>query len=172
MELSVNTRDIIFEIMKHIDYPIIAYSLYYVSKNFNHTSKTLLFTESIIKRHELFEILVSCFQDGHDISHFTKFYFTKNYVDKNLSTYSAKMGNLDCLKYAYENGYPWNELTYYNASREGYLDCIIYLHKNGCPWDEGTCSGAAYGSNLDCLIYAHENGCLWDEYTCSSAASG
>ena len=38
----------------------------------------------------------------------------KNFRNK-ICFYSAKEGHLDCLKYAYENG---------------------YAHENGCPWDE------------------------------------
>ena len=49
------------------------------------------------------------------------------------------------------------------AAKNGHLDCLKYAHENGCPWDEDTCTNAAENGHLDCLIYAHENGCPWDK---------
>ena len=57
-----------------------------------------------------------------------------------------------------------------SAAGNGHLDCLKYAHENGCPWDENTCAKAAINGHLDCLKYAHENGCPWDENTCSNAA--
>jgi hypothetical protein len=50
------------------------------------------------------------------------------------------------------------------------LECLKYAHENGCPWDAFTCSRAAHNGHLECLKYAHDNGCRWDRYTCSNAA--
>ena len=47
----------------------------------------------------------------------------------------------------------------YIAATEGHLDCLKYLYENGCPWDEMTTYGAVIGGHLDCLKYAYENGC-------------
>ena len=33
---------------------------------------------------------------------------------------------------------------------------LKYAHENGCPWNEGTCSKAAEGGHLEVLKYAHE----------------
>ena len=74
------------------------------------------------------------------------------------------------LKYAQENGCPWNEGTCVYAAFRGHLDVLQYLHENGCPWDEGTCKHAAYGGHLDVLKCAHENGCPWNALTCYCAA--
>ena len=49
-----------------------------------------------------------------------------------------------------------------NAAEGGHLECLKYAHENGCPWDEWTCSMAAFNGHLECLKYAHENGCPWD----------
>ena len=46
-----------------------------------------------------------------------------------------------------------------SAIKKGYLKILKYAHENGCPWNEDTCSRAAVRSNLDCLKYAIENGC-------------
>ncbi len=52
------------------------------------------------------------------------------------------------------------------AAQYGRLDCLRYAHENGCPWDETTCRYAAQYGHLDILRYAHENGCPWNESTC------
>ena len=39
------------------------------------------------------------------------------------------------LKYAHENGCPWNEDTCKEAAREGYLDVLKYAREHGCPWN-------------------------------------
>ena len=62
---------------------------------------------------------------------------------KNMRKCSIKW-HLDCLKYAHENGCPWNENTCAKAATNGHLDCLKYAHENGCPWDRNTCYGAAY----------------------------
>ncbi len=83
---------------------------------------------------------------------------------------AAVNGYLDCLRYAHEHKCPWDEWTCSNAAMNGYLDCLRYAYENGCPWDETTCSNAAMNGYLDCLRYAHENGCPWDKIVCSDAA--
>ena len=82
---------------------------------------------------------------------------------------SAK-GLLECLRYAHENGCPWNESTCHSASEHGHLACLRYAHENGCPWGEYTCQFASEHGNLDCLRYAHQNGAPWDPMTCSMAS--
>ena len=82
----------------------------------------------------------------------------------------ARKGNLELLKYAHENGCPWDKDTCSEAAYHGHLECLKYAHENGCPWDESTCSAAAEKGHLECLKYAHENGCPWDERTCKWAA--
>ena len=55
----------------------------------------------------------------------------------NIDTYSyedacsnaAKSGHLECLKYAHENGCPWDEDTCSEAT----FKCLKYAHENGCP---------------------------------------
>ena len=79
------------------------------------------------------------------------------------------------LKYAHENGCPWDKYTCSDAAYHGHLNCLKYAHENGCPWDKNTCKNAVYTRSLDCLIYAHKNGCpcdlncnstTWCEYRC------
>jgi hypothetical protein len=88
----------------------------------------------------------------------------------NVCDKAVEIGNLECLKYAHENGCPWNEKTCRCAAMNGYLDCLKYAFENGCPWNKDTCSCAAMNGHLECLKYAHENGCPWNDYTCTEAA--
>ena len=37
------------------------------------------------------------------------------------------------------------------ACEYGYTDCLRYARENGCPWDEWVCTFAAY--NGHCLLY-------------------
>ena len=82
----------------------------------------------------------------------------------------AERGALRMLKWARENGCPWNEWTCSGAAENGHLEVLKYLHENGCPWDSETCRSAAENGHLETLKYLHENGCPWDSETCRSAA--
>ena len=64
-------------------------------------------------------------------------------------------GHVDVLKWAHENGCPWDEGTCTWAASRGHLNVLKYAHENGCPWDERTCKYAAEGGHLDMLTYAH-----------------
>ena len=58
---------------------------------------------------------------------------------------------------------PWDEIL----GLPKMVECLKYAHENGCPWNEETCYYAAQNGHLECLKYAHENGCPWDDWTCS-----
>jgi len=74
------------------------------------------------------------------------------------------------LKYAHEQGCPWNVNTCTMAAQSGHLECLKYAHDNGCPWDKGTCTMAAQSGHWECLKYAWENGCPWNQKACEYAA--
>jgi len=92
--------------------------------------------------------------------------------NENTTKVAAENGHLDCLKYAYEKGCSLHTLTITFAAMNGHLDCLKYAYKNGCQWDEYTTKVAAENGHLDCLKYAYENGCQWDEGTTANAARG
>ena len=73
--------------------------------------------------------------------------------------FAALNGHLDCLRYAHENGCPWDKRTCDNAAYYGHLECLKYAHENGCPWDEETCEEAAKYGHLECLKYACARKC-------------
>jgi uncharacterized protein YabN with tetrapyrrole methylase and pyrophosphatase domain len=56
---------------------------------------------------------------------------------------SAFNDQLETLKYAHENGCPWNELVCSYASGEGNLEVLKYARRNGCPWDKNICYNEA-----------------------------
>ena len=85
--------------------------------------------------------------------------------DECVCAWASDRGHLECLRYAHENGCPWDEATSFWASESGHLDCLRYAHEHGCPWDEETCFWASKEGQLNCLRYAHEHGCPWDERT-------
>jgi hypothetical protein len=66
--------------------------------------------------------------------------------------------NLECFKYAHENGCYWNSLTCSFAAQEGKLDCLKYAIDNGCDYGEYLYSNASGSNNLQCLKYIVENG--------------
>jgi hypothetical protein len=56
------------------------------------------------------------------------------------------------------------------AASGGHLVTLKWARENGCPWNEQTCAYAAEGGHLEMLKWARENGCPWDEDTCEYAA--
>ena len=83
---------------------------------------------------------------------------------------AATKGNLEMLKWARENGCPWDGRTCVVAAFHGHLEMLKWARENGCPWDECTCAVAAQNGHLEMLKWARENGCPWDVLTCTYAA--
>ena len=52
-----------------------------------------------------------------------------------------------------------NKNTCEIAAKNGHLEVLKYARENGCPWDEWTCSFAARNGHLEVLKWARENGC-------------
>jgi hypothetical protein len=48
---------------------------------------------------------------------------------------------------------------------------LKWARENGCPWDGRTCELAAEGGHLEVLKWARENGAPWYENTRRLAAS-
>lgn len=89
-----------------------------------------------------------------------------------LTEIAAKEGHLEMLKWAREEGCPWDQNTCRCAAERGHLEVLRWAKEQGCPWDKSTCKFAARGGHLALLKWAREQGCPWDERTCSSAAKG
>ena len=43
------------------------------------------------------------------------------------------------------------------------IELLKYARDQGCPWDASTCRAAAGGGHLEVLQWARANGCPWDE---------
>ena len=92
--------------------------------------------------------------------------------DKDVCSAAARGGHLEALQYAHANECPWDEGTCSAAAANGHLDVLRWARANGCPLKEGTCSAAALGGHLGVLQWARANECPWDESTCRAAAGG
>eukprot|EP00951_Prasinocladus_malaysianus_P022515 scaffold188889_cov44-Prasinocladus_malaysianus.AAC.1 len=64
------------------------------------------------------------------------------------------------------------EATWSAAAESGHLEVLKWARENGCPWNEHTCAYAAWGGHLEVLQWARENGCPWGEYTSELAVEG
>ena len=71
---------------------------------------------------------------------------------------AAYNGHLECLKHA-KNPFPWDEKTCLGLPKM-VTSRLKYAHENGCPWDGETCSEAAENGHLECLKYATKTGVL------------
>ena len=78
---------------------------------------------------------------------------------KRFSELAAASGHLGVLKWARENGCPWDEATLSCAAEEAGLATLRWCRENGCPWDTTTCAFAARGGHLTTLRWVRENGC-------------
>jgi REP element-mobilizing transposase RayT len=88
------------------------------------------------------------------------------------------------LKWARENGAPWDDETCASALKGKHFDVVKYYVEEreralevfdftpGLPWDKRTCENAAQNGNLKLLKWARKNGAPWDDETCASALKG
>lgn len=55
------------------------------------------------------------------------------WYSKNTCAIAALHESFECLKYAHEQGCPWNWETCYAAKMRNNLECLNYARANGCP---------------------------------------
>jgi len=79
--------------------------------------------------------------------------------DYQTSGVAACRGNLDMLKYCFENGCEVDPRHCAGAAKNGNLDCLKYLRSKNCPWDERVCEVAHENNHMDILTYAVKNKC-------------
>jgi hypothetical protein len=48
-----------------------------------------------------------------------------------VCTHAGARGSLECLKYAYENGYPCVDTLCCSIAQYGFVECLKYIHENG-----------------------------------------
>lgn len=72
----------------------------------------------------------------------------------------AFYGKLRLLKWCTQlHGFAWHKDICSFAASNGHLQCLKYAHTHGCGWDWRTCARAAKAGSLECLQYAHSHGC-------------
>ena len=72
-----------------------------------------------------------------------------------LTTWAARNGHFEILKWARENGCTWNEWTSIYAAKNGHFEILKWARENGCPWDELTCKFAANYGHLEMHAYVY-----------------
>jgi hypothetical protein len=72
----------------------------------------------------------------------------------------------EALRILLQLGAEWRSEICERAAEANNFEVLKYAHENGCPWEvETICSIAALSGSLVCLRYAHENGCRIDAQT-------
>ena len=85
---------------------------------------------------------------------------------------AVKKGYLSTLQHMHSRGrLSRKKYLCEDAARGGHLEVLKWARENGCPWDEHTCTYAAEGGHLDVLQWALENGCPWTRHSPLLAAS-
>lgn len=59
---------------------------------------------------------------------------TETKTDSSFCKYAAYKGNLECLTALHKAGYPWDSSTTIEAFRNNNMDCLRYAIENGCPF--------------------------------------
>jgi hypothetical protein len=86
---------------------------------------------------------------------------------------AASGGQLDVLKWAREQGCPWEEGICRDAAKLGHLEMLQWARAHGCPWNDRMMTRyAASRGKLEVLKWLLEQGVPWDPFTCAEAASG
>lgn len=73
------------------------------------------------------------------------------------TSFAALGGNLNILKWLRDRKCPWNSLVCINASMEGHLDVLEWALKNGCEYDRWAVHYAYNNNRLEVLIWWLEN---------------
>lgn len=120
--------------------------LYYVGSNYHYIL-------SLVSR-EWYHIIKGIRKRNKESEKFTT--FTKDVVS-----------NISMLKWARENGCPWNTNICSMIAYDGNLDVLKWAHSEGCPLSIGVCNYAALNGKLNILKWAREQNppCPWDGYT-------
>lgn len=78
----------------------------------------------------------------------------------NLCKIAARTGHLSTLRWARQNGCPWNTDVTNMAALYGHSDILEWTINNGCPFScAGVCEFASEGGNIKCLEIARDKGC-------------
>lgn len=87
-----------------------------------------------------------------------------------LCAHSSRKGNVQCLQYAHELGFPLNYGCLFGSATEGRLNCLKYLYNNWCVFPKNVMEIAAKSCSIECIEYLHDKGFKWNCKICSTAA--
>src|SRR5690606_26606495 len=178
-------QDMINEIFKYLNPDYVIFCTFYVSKRIMEMSMRFLNSTNVDRSNKISLLKSLCrdIRDDISIEIFIGFGVNEKYIISNISKYAAKFDNIILMRYAHENGCPWDKSTCHIAALSGSLECLRYAHENGsearigdpCSWNELTFRNAAKAGSLECLKYLHENGseagigepCTCDQLLCS-----
>jgi hypothetical protein len=84
------------------------------------------------------------------------------YWDTSTLCHAARNGRLECLKWLWGKGAPYNTSAITAAAFRGHLKCVQWMRQHCFPWDEFAIAGAAQNGHLECIKWMRENGAPWD----------
>ena len=109
------------------------------------------------------DILSAAFEYG-DLNIIKLFYKCETVYKRQLLFMSAaKNGNLNNMKWLYEQGCPFDDLTFPMTAANGYLDNMKWLYSVGCPLNEETFNAAAINGDIENLKWLRAIGCPWSD---------
>lgn len=86
---------------------------------------------------------------------------------------AAARGQLDCLRYAVQEGAPLRAEQLRDAVHHGHLSCVVFLMDHACPIEqEDLCTVAAAQGHLACLRFLSTRGLPLSAYSAYAAAQG
>jgi hypothetical protein len=86
-----------------------------------------------------------------------------------LCLQAMKHKDLAIIKWMRESGCAWRRDMCHLATNLGNLEALKWLREIGEPWNELVCQRAAIDGNLEMLMWARENGCPWNACTYAAA---
>ena len=90
--------------------------------------------------------------------------------DQQILYSAAEGGHKDIVIYLIEEcSFKLDETTFSSAAISGNMELLKWLYENKCPWNEDACSSAAIQKDLEILKFLREKGCPWDRYTTGNA---
>jgi hypothetical protein len=90
--------------------------------------------------------------------------------DQFVSCVAALKGHLNILEWVYQKKYHCNWQIYADAASGGHLHILKWAHRHNIPFVEGACYCAAKNGHLEVLIWLISNGCPWDKLKCLEVA--
>lgn len=86
-------------------------------------------------------------------------FFSQNFIKTKKIRAAAGVGNMEMLRFLFDEGCPWDRRTCAAAARNSDLEALRWLREKGCPWDSRTLDAAAEVGAMDLFEWATSNNC-------------